>query len=83
MRHIAIEGMDGVGKTTTARMLAARLGYRYIEKICMNSLTRTIGLTTTSASGIRSTQALTGCLQPGFTRSATFICTPPTKTTMW
>ena len=32
MRHIAIEGMDGVGKTTTARMLAARLGYRYIEK---------------------------------------------------
>lgn len=32
MKHIAIEGMDGVGKTTTARMLAARLGYRYIEK---------------------------------------------------
>ena len=32
MRHIAIEGMDGVGKTTTAKMLAARLGYRYIEK---------------------------------------------------
>lgn len=32
MIHIAIEGMDGVGKTTTSRMLAARLGYRYIEK---------------------------------------------------
>ena len=32
MKHIAIEGMDGVGKTTTSRMLAARLGYRYIEK---------------------------------------------------
>lgn len=32
MKHIAIEGMDGVGKTTTSRMLAARLDYRYIEK---------------------------------------------------
>ncbi len=32
MRHIAIEGMDGVGKTTTSRLLAARLGYTYVEK---------------------------------------------------
>ena len=32
MKHIAIEGMDGVGKTTTARMLAAALGYIYVEK---------------------------------------------------
>ena len=32
MKHIAIEGMDGVGKTTTAKMLAAVLGYKYVEK---------------------------------------------------
>lgn len=30
--HLAIEGMDGVGKTTAARTLAARLGFRLIEK---------------------------------------------------
>lgn len=30
--HIAIEGMDGVGKTATARMLAQRLGYIFVEK---------------------------------------------------
>lgn len=32
MIHIAIEGMDGVGKTTTSKMLAERLGYKYVEK---------------------------------------------------
>ena len=32
MKHIAIEGMDGVGKTTTSRLLAERLGYEYVEK---------------------------------------------------
>ena len=32
MRHIAIEGMDGVGKTTTSKLLAAMLGYQYVEK---------------------------------------------------
>ena len=32
MRHIAIEGLDGVGKTTTSRLLAERLGYEYVEK---------------------------------------------------
>ncbi len=30
--HIAIEGMDGVGKTTTARLLSQRLGFRLVEK---------------------------------------------------
>ena len=30
--HIAIEGMDGVGKTTVAHLLAARLGFRVVEK---------------------------------------------------
>ena len=32
MAHIAIEGMDGVGKTTTCKLLAERLGYKFIEK---------------------------------------------------
>ncbi len=32
MAHIAIEGMDGVGKTTTCRLLAERLGYKFVEK---------------------------------------------------
>ena len=32
MIHIAIEGMDGVGKTTTCKLLAERLGYKFIEK---------------------------------------------------
>jgi len=30
--HIAIEGMDGVGKTTAARLLAERIGFRVVEK---------------------------------------------------
>lgn len=30
--HIAIEGMDGVGKTSTARLLAESLGYKFVEK---------------------------------------------------
>ena len=32
MIHISIEGMDGVGKTTTCRLLAEKLGYKYVEK---------------------------------------------------
>ena len=32
MAHIAIEGMDGVGKTTTCKLIAERLGYKFIEK---------------------------------------------------
>ena len=32
LAHIAIEGMDGVGKTTTCKLLAERLGYKFIEK---------------------------------------------------
>ena len=30
--HIAIEGMDGVGKTTAARNLAKRLDFKIVEK---------------------------------------------------
>lgn len=32
MNHISIEGMDGVGKTTTCRLLSEKLGYKFIEK---------------------------------------------------
>lgn len=32
MIHISIEGMDGVGKSTTCKLLAERLGYEFIEK---------------------------------------------------
>ena len=32
LAHIAIEGMDGVGKTTTCKLLAERLGYKFVEK---------------------------------------------------
>ncbi|OPY34228.1 MAG: thymidylate kinase [Methanomassiliicoccales archaeon PtaU1.Bin124] len=30
--HIAIEGMDGVGKTTVSTLLAKRLGFDFVEK---------------------------------------------------
>jgi len=30
--HIAIEGLDGVGKTSTAKLLAEKLGYEFVEK---------------------------------------------------
>ena len=29
---VAIEGMDGVGKTTACKLLAERLGYKFVEK---------------------------------------------------
>lgn len=32
MIHISIEGMDGIGKSTTCRLLADRLGYEFVEK---------------------------------------------------
>ncbi len=32
MNHISIEGMDGVGKSTTCELLAKRLGYKFVEK---------------------------------------------------
>ena len=32
MQHIAIEGMDGVGKSTASKLLAKRLGYKFIDK---------------------------------------------------
>lgn len=30
--HISVEGFDGVGKTTTCRLLAEKLGYEFVEK---------------------------------------------------
>lgn len=32
MNHISIEGMDGVGKSTTCQKLAEKLGYTFVEK---------------------------------------------------
>ena len=32
MNHISIEGMDGVGKSTTCKKLAEKLGYVFVEK---------------------------------------------------
>lgn len=32
MRHISIEGMDGVGKTTLSNRIAEKLGYKFVEK---------------------------------------------------
>jgi len=32
LQHIAIEGMDGVGKTTASKLLAERLGYKFVDK---------------------------------------------------
>lgn len=32
MNHISIEGMDGVGKSTTCELLAKRLEYKFVEK---------------------------------------------------
>lgn len=32
MKHIAIEGMDGVGKTTTGKLLAEKIGYEFVDK---------------------------------------------------
>lgn len=32
MNHISIEGMDGVGKSTTCKKLADKLGYKFVEK---------------------------------------------------
>ena len=32
MNHISIEGMDGVGKSTTCSLLSERIGYEFVEK---------------------------------------------------
>ena len=32
MNHISIEGMDGVGKSTTCTLLAEKIGYEFVEK---------------------------------------------------
>ena len=32
MLHLSIEGMDGIGKSTTCKLLAKRLGFTFVEK---------------------------------------------------
>ena len=32
MKHISIEGFDGVGKTTISNIVAKELGFKFIEK---------------------------------------------------
>ena len=32
MNHLSIEGMDGIGKSTTCRLLSERLGFLFVEK---------------------------------------------------
>ena len=32
MNHISIEGMDGVGKSTTCKLLSERIGYKFVEQ---------------------------------------------------
>ena len=32
MLHLSIEGMDGIGKSTTCKLLAERLGFIFVEK---------------------------------------------------
>ena len=32
MVHLSIEGMDGIGKSTTCKLLAKRLGFFFVEK---------------------------------------------------
>ncbi len=32
MKHLSIEGMDGIGKSTTCKLLAEKLGYTFVEK---------------------------------------------------
>lgn len=32
MKHLSIEGMDGVGKSTICNLLAEKLGYKFVEK---------------------------------------------------
>ncbi len=32
MIHISIEGMDGVGKTSTSKLVAGKLGFKFVEK---------------------------------------------------
>ena len=39
MKHLSIEGMDGVGKSTTCKLLAEKLGYIFVEKPTIPSIT--------------------------------------------
>lgn len=42
MKHISIEGFDGVGKTTISNIVAKELGFKFIENHFMNCLMKVI-----------------------------------------
>ena len=60
--HIAVEGLDGVGKTSVAAMLAERLDFTFIEKP-LHFLTDTDGL----ENYLRITRKINDSFPPAFT----------------
>ena len=77
MQHIAIEGMDGVGKTTASKLLAKRLGYKFIDKNLRELFDDNDSYD--NYIRIRDKVNATDCLQLGFMRSETFTCIPLTR----
>ena len=79
MIHISIEGMDGVGKTTTCRLLAEKLGYKFVEKNLRFLFDENDGYD--NYFRIRDkANADSVCLLLGFTDLVTFISIPSLRT---